>query len=251
MTREPRTVFDEVALQYDAMRPSYPPEVFDIVMSYGDLSSGDPALEIGAGTGKATAGFVERGLRVHALEPGKAMAAILREKGVDVEETTFEDWVLPEHAYRLVFAAQSWHWVQGPDRCPRVADALVPGGVAALFWNTGRPHPEPFKTDNDAIYQRLWPENGGNPTIPWTRASLVEELDASGRFEPVVEHAVTWETSYTSAEWMQMLGTNSNHRMLPDDVRTQLHTEVGAAIDKHGGVLPCVYDTELFLVRRR
>ena len=63
--------------------------------------------------------------------------------------------------------------------------------------------------------------------------------------------AVTWQTSYTSAEWARLLGTHSNHRMLPADVRTELHTGVGAVIDAHGGRLPVVYDTLLYLASQR
>ena len=65
MTRSQRLVFGEVAQQYDEARPSYPAEVFDFVMSYGALKVGDDALEIGAGTGKATEKFIARGLHVH------------------------------------------------------------------------------------------------------------------------------------------------------------------------------------------
>jgi hypothetical protein len=38
--------------------------------------------------------------------------------------------------------------------------------------------------------------------------------------------------------------------MLAQDVRAELHAEVAAAIDRHGGTLPVVYDTEVFLARR-
>jgi hypothetical protein len=58
---------------------------------------------------------------------------------------------------------------------------------------------------------------------------------------------ITWRTSYPSAEWVRLLGTHSDHRMLPDDVRRQLHTEIGAAIDDHGGVLDAIYDVRLSL----
>ena len=47
-------MFGEVAEQYDAARPSYPDELFDTVIEYGGLTPGGTALEIGAGTGKAT-----------------------------------------------------------------------------------------------------------------------------------------------------------------------------------------------------
>jgi SAM-dependent methyltransferase len=252
MTRSQRLVFGEVAQQYDEARPSYPAEVFDFVMSHGALMVGDDALEIGAGTGKATEKFIARGLQVHALEPSAGMAEVLCRKGLDVEETTFEDWPLQEGAYRLVYAAQAWHWVGGEDRYEKVGRALAPGGIVALFWNRGRDHPEPFKGDNDDVYRRLWPEADciTNPFGGWDRETLVGDFEACGLFEPMVEHVVTWATSYTADEWIRLLGTHSNHRMLPDDARTKLHAEVGAAIDAHGGVLECVYDTLVFVSRR-
>jgi SAM-dependent methyltransferase len=245
--REQRLVFGEVAEQYDAMRPSYPDEMFDTVMASGGLHAGDAALEIGAGTGKATRSVLARGLVVHALEPDRDMAAVLRRTGVEVEVSTFEDWPLQTGAFKLAYAAQAWHWVGGEDRFQRLAAVLVPGGVAALFWNKGRAHPEPFATDNDEIYDRLWPEMSssiGEGGLDWVRDGLAR------CFTSVENHAFTWTTSYTSAEWVQLLTTHSDHRMLPDKVRGQLHTEVAAAIDKHGGTLECTYDCQLYLGRR-
>ena len=51
---EQRLIFGEVAAQYDQARPSYPDALFDAVVDYGGLGPHDDALEIGAGTGKAT-----------------------------------------------------------------------------------------------------------------------------------------------------------------------------------------------------
>jgi SAM-dependent methyltransferase len=249
--REQALVFGEVADQYDAARPSYPDGLFDTVIEYGGLQADNAALEIGAGTGKATTGFVARGLAVHALEPSGEMARVLRAKGVTVEETTFEEWPVRPGAFRLVFAAQAWHWVRGSDRYDKVARALAPGGTIALFWNVGRAHPEPFKTDNDAAYERLAPELTDSVGDRWTPEVLVGDSAACGLFEPMVERTVRWQTSYTSSEWMRLLGTHSGHRMLPDDVRTRLHTEIGALINTHGGLLPVVYDTRVYLATRR
>jgi SAM-dependent methyltransferase len=249
--REQALVFGEVAEQYEAARPSYPDELFATIVDYGGLRAGDAALEIGAGTGKATMGFVAHGLAVLALEPSAEMARVLRAKGVTVEETPFEEWPVRADAFQLVFAAQAWHWVHGPDRYDKVAHALTSGGTLALFWNVGRAHPEPFKTDNDAAYARLAPELTDSVGDQWNREVLVGDSAACGKFEPMVERIVTWRTSYTSAEWMRLLGTHSGHRMLPDDVRTRLHTEVGAVIDAHGGLLPVVYDTKVYLATRR
>src|SRR5204863_5092771 len=57
--------FGVVAEAYERFRPAYPVELFDVVMAY----TGRPvrtALEIGAGTGKATRLFAQRGVTVTA-----------------------------------------------------------------------------------------------------------------------------------------------------------------------------------------
>jgi trans-aconitate methyltransferase len=247
--RVQRLVFGEIAEQYDASRPSYPDALFDTVMTLAEVHPGDAALEIGAGTGKATTSFLARGLRVHCLEPAAGMAAVLRAKGADVEEVDFESW--QPRPVPLVYAAQAWHWIQGDDRYDKLAAALEPGGSVALFWNQGRPHPEPFVFDNDAAYERFWPKlvGGGanNHGLDWVR----DELDASGLFTACELHVFTWEISYTRGEWLALLKTHSDHRMIPEPTRTQLHNAVGDAIDKHGGTLPVVYDVQLFFARKK
>jgi hypothetical protein len=55
--------FGVMAEAYERFRPGYPVELFDMVMTY----AGQPvrtALEIGAGTGKATRLFAQRGVAV-------------------------------------------------------------------------------------------------------------------------------------------------------------------------------------------
>ena len=46
---------------------------------------------------------------------------------------------------------------------------------------------------------------------------------------------ITWEQRYTTEEWVTLLGTHSDHRILPEEQRTRLHAAVGAVIDRHGG----------------
>ena len=59
-----RLSFGSVAEQYDRIRPSYPEQLVDDVIAYaGDgLTAAGRALEVGAGTGKATLQFAARGL---------------------------------------------------------------------------------------------------------------------------------------------------------------------------------------------
>ena len=125
--------FGAVAQAYERFRPGYPAELFDTVMTY----AGQPvrtALEIGAGTGKATRLFAQRGVAVTATEPDPAMLAELRKHvpAVRTVHAAFEDLTQNE-TYGLVYAAAALHWTSPQGRWSRIAGLLAPDGVFASF----------------------------------------------------------------------------------------------------------------------
>jgi SAM-dependent methyltransferase len=126
--------FGVKAEAYERFRPGYPAELFDMVMTY----AGQPvrtALEIGAGTGKATRLFAQRGITVTATEPDGAMLAeLLKQVPASVKpvQSAFED-LRPGESYALVYAAAALHWTNPQGRWPRMAALLEPGGVFASF----------------------------------------------------------------------------------------------------------------------
>ena len=85
--------FGGAAAAYERFRPGYPGAVADLVLGY----AGQPvraALEIGAGTGKATRLFARRGVAVTATDPDPAMLAELRKHvpaNVTAVQAAFED----------------------------------------------------------------------------------------------------------------------------------------------------------------
>jgi SAM-dependent methyltransferase len=131
--------FGPVAQAYERFRPGYPVGLVDLVMTY----AGQPvltALEIGAGTGKATRLFAERGVKVTATEPDGAMLAELRQHvppSVRTVQAAFED-LRPGESYGLVYAAAALHWTNPEGRWPRIAALLEPGGVFTSFGGPGR-----------------------------------------------------------------------------------------------------------------
>jgi len=126
--------FGMVAGAYERFRPGYPVELFDLVMTY----AGRPvltALEIGAGTGKATRLFAGRGIAVTATDPDPEMLAELRKHvpaTVRTVQAAFEG-LRPGQSYGLVYSAASLHWTNPEGRWPRMAALLEPGGVFASF----------------------------------------------------------------------------------------------------------------------
>src|SRR5690242_20920167 len=102
--------FGVVAEAYERFRPAYPVELFDMVMAYADRPV-RTALEIGAGTGKATRLFAQRGVTVTAVEPDGAMLAELRKHvpaNVKTVQAAFED-VRSGESYGLVYARSEEH----------------------------------------------------------------------------------------------------------------------------------------------
>src|SRR5688500_9398008 len=131
-------VFGEVAEEYDRVRPGYPPALFEDMLGYSPPAT---ALEIGAGTGKATVTVASRGVQVVALEPDPAMALVLRQRvaglAVNIAMASLESYE-PEEPVDLVYSAQAFHWTDEKTRWSRTAAALRPGGSLALFWNMER-----------------------------------------------------------------------------------------------------------------
>ncbi|WP_198028869.1 trans-aconitate 2-methyltransferase [Actinoplanes sp. N902-109] len=131
--------FGAVAAAYEQFRPGYPGSLADLVLTY----AGRPvrtALEIGAGTGKATRLFARRGIAVTATDPDPAMLAELRKHvpaTVTPVRSAFEE-LQPGGSYDLVYAAAALHWTESAGRWPRVAALLPPGGVFASVGGPAR-----------------------------------------------------------------------------------------------------------------
>ncbi|KPC77459.1 methyltransferase [Streptomyces sp. NRRL WC-3753] len=131
--------FNAAAAQYAANRPSYPPALFDALEELtGRPLKGARVVDVGAGTGLATARLHERGADVIAVEPGAGMAAEFRRTlpGVPVVRGNGNALPLAGHSAGLLTYAQSWHWTDPALAVPEALRVLRPGGALALWWNT-------------------------------------------------------------------------------------------------------------------
>jgi SAM-dependent methyltransferase len=260
LSREQRLVFGEVASLYDRVRPGYPASLVDHAIATVGLGADDPVLEVGAGTGKATVAFASRGLALHALEPDEEMAAVARrncaaaDTAVTVSVTGFEDWTPDRTDYALVVSAQAWHWVRPGLRLDKAHDVLAPAGALALCWNRPDWPDTPLRHAIDAVYEREAPELGartpGRSPQDVGRRGCTDELAASDRFDSVEHSEHPWSATYDTASYLELLTTQSDHRMLDPDRRRRLLDGVAAAIDAAGGEMPVEYVADLYLARR-
>jgi SAM-dependent methyltransferase len=234
--REQRLVFGEAAELYDRARPGYPDELIDDVLA---IAGGVTwMLDAGCGTGKAAVQFAAGGIRGVGVEPDPNMAAVARRhlagSGWRVDVASFEAWQpAPGDApLDLVCSAQAWHWFEPQERLRKARALLRPGGWLALWWNG----PADFESDTrlaiDAVYAELAPEIGHRGRS----GGGMPELEPAPGFGEPVRRDYRWARSYTTREWLDLLRTQSDHRMLPADRRESLIAAVGSVIDAHGGV---------------
>jgi SAM-dependent methyltransferase len=254
---EQRFTFDGVASLYNTSRPVYPDALFTDAIDFAGLKAKDQILEIGCGTGQATESFARRGFSVLALDPGTELIAVARERlasfpQVRFAESTFEAWPGEPESFKLTVAAQSFHWVSPELRFAKTAALLAPEGTLAVFGNVPM-RPEPPLSENFAeIYARHAPQLAGPPVEAWylPDGPFATELQQSDHFEAPVHHCYSWSRSHTARSYTDLLRTLSSYRLLAEDRREALLTELADAINAHGGEFELRYETHLYLAKR-
>jgi len=261
--REQRFVFGEAAELYDRARPGYGAKLVDGVLGFAGVEGdGLRALEVGAGTGKATVAFASRGLRILALEPSPEMAEVARRNcaafpRVRIETATFEDWWVEPQPFGLLFSAQAWHWVDPAVRHVKAAQVLAPGGTLALIWHRIRWRGEPLRDELEVLYRSLAPElyeqGPGFPGLTRRReqTELLQELRATGRFEPAQTRTYPWSQTFTADAFVERLATQSNHLLYDAGRRSELFDGLRRLVAAHGGEIAVPHDAMVVLTRRR
>lgn len=219
--------FGSVAERYERYRPGYPHEVVDAVLSY----AGRPlrtAVEVGAGTGKATRVFASRGIAVSALEPDADMARVLTgTTGAVPVLSTFEAYTA--HApVDLVYAAAAWHWTDPATRWTRAARLLVPGGVLALFGVPGALADPDLRAAMQEVEREVLPDDG----VGCYRWSLEEAAGVDGLAD-LTRTDLPGAAMMATADYLGRLGTLSSYIVIDAEVRAALLRRVREVLPEH------------------
>lgn len=244
--------FGSMADAYERFRPGYPEELVDMVREY----AGQPvrtALEIGAGTGKATRLFARSGVSVTASEPDGEMLAELRKHvpaSVRTVQAAFES-LRPGEKYGLVYAAAALHWTKPEGRWSRMAALLEPGGVFASFGGPIQPADPAVKEavrvarapflESDEI-----PSPDGTPPeqdMQWPGT----ELQRSELFTDVRQSKIHRYLTMSGRDYVGQLSTISAYLVLPPLEREQALRQIARALPE---TVEVAADLTVHLARR-
>ncbi len=252
-----RLTFNEVAAEYDQLRPTYVPQLFTDLVDFSDLNQTSRVLEIGIGTGQATFPILKTNCHLTAVELGDQLAAYSGRKFEDyknfeIKNMAFEDYECPDNSLDMIYSASAFHWIPENIGYPKVFRFLKCGGVFARFMN----HPYKDKGNQalhvalQELYSKYMPHS--NEATEYNEEKCKEIADTIEKYGFVdVNFKLYHRTRTFDAEgYVSLLNTYSDHRALREDQRMLFFEEIKEAINSFGGKIN-VYDTiDLYLARK-
>lgn len=254
--------FDTVASVYEKLRPGYPPQLYRAILEYLPIGENSRVVEIGSGGGQGTLPMLKTGCALTAVECGERFSQLLKEKfreypNFSVITGKFEDTPFEDDAFDLVFSASAFHWIPEKLGYEKVYSMLKRGGVFARFAN----HPYRDKGNPalsrriDALYDQYYNRFHGQKGQTLTEYSEEQAKDramlASRYGFRDIQYALFHrERVFSAGEYIQLLGTYSDHIAMEDTLREAFFARIEEAIEQHGGTIT-IYDTiDLQLARK-
>ena len=247
---ELKTTFNTAAMLYADIRPGYPEALIQDVIDLSGLEDHSRILEVGCGTGKATQSFAERGYALVCLDIGAELIAVARERlraypNISFIAQGFETWK-PEGKFDLIFSATAFHWVDPNVRYLKASAVLNASGFLAVFSNQHVRKDEGFFAESQSLYDKYYfPAAANRPT----HATDMPGVDA---FHAPIRRVYPWTQTYSSEQYIKLLGTYSGHIALSAENRNLLFEGIVNLIEtKYNGQVTKHYEAVLDLRQTR
>ena len=258
-----KSTFDSVSSAYDKMRPGYVGELYQKIFDYINIDKNSRAVEVGSGSVQATKPVLDTGCDLTAVEYGENLSELLKENFKEYPNLTvmtgkFEDMTFAENAYDLVFSATAFHWIPEETGYRKVFSMLRQGGAFARFAN----HPciskknaalaQVIEDAYDKYYYSYYTEKKRGTVTEYTEEQSEKTANIAGKygFSDIQSHLFYRERVFTADEYVQLLGTYSDHIAIEKRIREEFFSKIKEAINAHGGRLVISDTLDLQLARK-
>jgi SAM-dependent methyltransferase len=211
------------AADYEAARPSYPPEAVDWLIDNLRIGTGKRVVDLAAGTGKLTRLLLRAGADLIAAEPVAGMRDTFRANvpGVPMMSTTAEQLAFRDASLDAVTVAQAFHWFDHDRAIAELARVLRPGGRVGLVWNA-RDRGVDWVNRVWGIMDRVEKRAPWRDHDNWRDSAFI---DMPG-FGPLHEGEFRHEHVVTPEAMVQRVASVSHVAVLPDAERAAVLDEV-------------------------
>jgi ubiquinone/menaquinone biosynthesis C-methylase UbiE len=191
------TSFDNLVAEYQAGRLGYANDVYNNLISFGLLPR-HTILDIGCGTGLASAPLIENGYKVTGVDPSEPMLAVARERYPEAKWVKGTAEALPFDAasFDVAISAQAFHHADARAGIDEIKRVLRPRGIVAIWWK-GLMSDDPVKQLRDSIARDM----GVAPLNSNWRGGF-REFYSSGFSETAVR-VIPWSTIVTLSKFLQ------------------------------------------------
>lgn len=257
---------------YEEIRPSYPEKLIEDVICKADLKPNDTLLEIGAGTGKATIQFAEKGFNIKAIEIGEDMAEILRDKCADypkvmVDVSSFEEWSSHNSGkYDMIYSAQAFHWIDKNIKYKKCHELLKDDGYLILFWYNASDDKSPVSKEiqkkvdlivnkyvSDYFVDNGRPQRREHDGV-YKEDERITEIEASGLFklEEKIEYA--YEIMNNAKQYLKAMKSVPAFASildgLDDKIIDNMDREIEYSIKDNGGYVGTLFNFSLYITKK-
>jgi ubiquinone/menaquinone biosynthesis C-methylase UbiE len=233
---------------YTKYRPDYPPAVATFFLETLGMTPDSVVADVGSGTGKLSAIFLDAGATILAVEPNdemreaaeRAFGALpnFRSVAARAEATSLAD-----ASVDFVVVGQAFHWFDAVEARREFVRILVPGGHVALVWNERRLVEDSFAADYEALMVECCPE------YPTSTRRSIQRSALEAFFAPAPMRVVTFDNSQTlDFEGLRGRIHSSSYAPVEGPAYERLTSKLPElfAIHERDGYVTMAYDTEVF-----
>lgn len=251
--------YSPAAEAYNKTRPRYPKDLIREVVERVQLSSNSKILEVGCGPGTATVAFAQLGCLMRCLEPNPDFYQLAQQNckqypNVEIQNTSFEEWILEANKFDAVLAASSFHWIPPDIGYPKAANALREKGYLILLWNKELQPDYKVYQDLSEVYHihapslaRYEDEETQNKILQ----GLGQIVTDSSQFRDLISSQIQVEVTYTVDEYLALLNTYSPYLKLDPQNKELLFQGLRNKIERnYGGSLQLSYVSAFHIAQK-